>query len=130
MGGLATGMMRDDIAPLARFVLREQMSPSPAFDIIYEGYMRRILEQLSRILQRLAGGTLTKEELQVRSIALLGQVFVFRFGHAALRRATQWQSIGESESTAVRAAVLAHCDAIVNGLQGGTRRPDGARGSS
>ncbi len=30
-------MMRDDIAPLARFVLREQMSPSPACDIIYEG---------------------------------------------------------------------------------------------
>ncbi len=63
--------------------------------------MRRILEQLSRILQRIAG-------------------------HAALRRATQWQSIGEPEST----AVLAHCDAIVNGLQGGRRRPDGARGSS
>src|SRR5450432_914088 len=28
MGGLATVMMRDEIAPLARFVLREQMNPS------------------------------------------------------------------------------------------------------
>ena len=121
MGGLATVMMRDEIAPLARFVLREQMNPSPAFDIIYDGYMRRILDQLGRLLQRIAGGTLRTEELRVRSIALLGQAFVFRFGRAALMRATEWKSIGEAESTAVRAAVLAHCDAILNGLQYGAR---------
>jgi TetR/AcrR family transcriptional regulator, regulator of cefoperazone and chloramphenicol sensitivity len=121
MGGLATVMMRDEIAPLARFVLREQMNPSPAFVVIYEGYMRRIIEQIGRLLQRIAGGTLETEELRVRSIALLGQAFVFRFGRAALMRATQWKSIGEAESMAVRAAVLAHCDAILDALQSGAR---------
>ena len=120
MGGLATVMMRDEIAPLARFVLREQMNPSPAFEIIYEGYMRRILDQMGMLLQRVAGGTLKTEELRVRSIALLGQAFVFRFGRAALMRATQWQSIGEPEAMAVRAAVLAHSEAILNVLESGT----------
>jgi hypothetical protein len=112
-------MMRDEIAPLARFVLREQMNPSPAFEIIYEGYMRRILDQMGMLLQRVAGGTLKTEELRVRSIALLGQAFVFRFGRAALMRATQWQSIGEPEAMAVRAAVLAHSEAILNALESG-----------
>jgi hypothetical protein len=120
MGGLATVMMRDEIAPLARFVLREQMNPSPAFEIIYEGYMRRILDQMGMLLQRVVGGTLKTEELRVRSIALLGQAFVFRFGRAALMRATQWQSIGEPEAMAVRAAVLAHSEAILNALESGT----------
>ena len=119
MGGLATVMMRDEIAPLARFVLREQMNPSPAFEIIYEGYMRRILDQTGMLLQRVAGGTLKTEELRVRSIALLGQAFVFRFGRAALMRATQWQSIGEPQAMAVRAAVLAHSEAILNALENG-----------
>ncbi len=64
MGGLATVMMRDEIAPLARFVLREQMNPSPAFEIIYEGYMRRILDQMGKLLQRVAGGSLKMEELR------------------------------------------------------------------
>ena len=119
MGGLATVMMRDELAPLARFVLREQMNPSPAFEIIYEGYMRRILDQMGMLLQRVARGTLKTEELPVRSIALLGQAFVFRFGRAALLRATQWQCIGEPQAMAVRAAVLAHSEAILNALESG-----------
>jgi AcrR family transcriptional regulator len=130
MGGLATVMVRDEIAPLARFVLREQMHPSPAFEIIYEGYMCRILEKLGALLQRIAGGTLTTEDLRTRSIALLGQVFIFRFGHAAVMRATQWKAIGEAESMAVRAAVLAHCGAILNALETGGRAAAAARGSS
>jgi TetR/AcrR family transcriptional regulator, regulator of cefoperazone and chloramphenicol sensitivity len=119
MGGLATAMMRDEIAPLARFVLREQMYSSPAFEIIYEGYMRRILDQTGKLLQRVAGGYLKPEEARVRSIALLGQAFVFRFGHAALMRATEWKSIGEPEAMAVRAAVLAHSEAILDALESG-----------
>ena len=79
MGGLVTVMMRDEIAPLARFVLREQLNPSPAFEIIYEGYLRRILDQMGNLLQRIAGGQLKPEELRVRSIALLGQAFVISF---------------------------------------------------
>jgi TetR/AcrR family transcriptional regulator, regulator of cefoperazone and chloramphenicol sensitivity len=121
MGGLATVMVRDEIAPLARFVLREQMNPSPAFEIIYEGYMRRILDQLGKLLQRVAGNTLKTEEIRVRSIALLGQAFVFRFGRAALMCATEWQSIGEPEAMAVRAAVLAHSEAILDALENGAR---------
>ena len=120
MGGLATVMMRDEIAPLARFVVREQMNPSPAFDILYEGYMRRMLDQMGRLLQRVAGGSVSSEELRVRSIALMGQAFVFRFGRAAVMRATGWESVGEQEIMAVRATVLAHCEAVLNSLQSGT----------
>ncbi|MFI4888928.1 MAG: CerR family C-terminal domain-containing protein [Steroidobacterales bacterium] len=122
MGGLATVMMRDEIAPLARFVVREQMNPSPAFDILYEGYMQRMIEQMGRLLQRVAGGTLSNEELRVRSIALMGQAFVFRFGRAALMRATGWESVGEPETMAARAAVLAHCEAVLDSLHSGARR--------
>lgn len=121
MGGLASVMMREESAPLARFVLREQMNPSPAFEVIYEGYMRRLLDQMGKLLQRIAGGRLKNEELRIRSIALLGQAFVFRFGQAALMRAAEWKSIGEAEAMAVRAAILAHSEAILNALESDAR---------
>lgn len=120
LGGMATVMMRDEIAPISRFVVREQMSPTPAFDIIYDGAMRRVVEHMGVLVQRVAGGALSTEELRVRSIALLGQVFVFRFARAALLRATGWEIIGVYEIEAVRQAVLAHSAAILAALEART----------
>jgi len=83
LDGLVTVMMRDDVAPLARFVVREQMNPTPAFDILYDGAMRGMIDRVSRLLQCVAGGRLPNEALRVRSLALLGQVIAFRFARAA-----------------------------------------------
>jgi len=120
LGGLVTVMMRDEVASIARFVVREQMNPTPAFDIIYDRAMQRVVERMSVLLQRVARGALNTEELRVRSIALLGQVFAFRFARAALMRATGWEFVGPCETEAVRAAVLSHSDAILTALQAWT----------
>jgi len=117
LGGLVTVMMHDDVAPIARFVVREQMNPTAAFDIIYDRAIRRVIDRIVILVQRVAGGRLPGEELRVRSLALLGQVFAFRFARAAVMRATGWESVGLSETEAVRAAVLAHSDAILRALE-------------
>jgi TetR/AcrR family transcriptional regulator, regulator of cefoperazone and chloramphenicol sensitivity len=119
LGGLVSVMMQDEVAPIARFVVREQMSPTPAFDILYDRAMRRVIDPMVVLLNRVAGGRLTPEELRVRSLALLGQVFAFRFARAALMRTTGWESVGAVETEAVRAAVLAHSDAILRSLEAG-----------
>ncbi len=119
VGGFVTVMMRDDVAPLARFMVREQMNPTPAFEILYEGTMRRVLTLLGDLLQRVAGGALGTEEIRIRSLALMGQVFVFRFCRAALMRTTEWESVGAWEAEAVRTAVLAHSEAILIALEKG-----------
>jgi TetR/AcrR family transcriptional regulator, regulator of cefoperazone and chloramphenicol sensitivity len=119
LGGLVTVMMRDEIAPWARFVVREQMNPTPAFEVLYEGVMQRILALLGDLLQRVAGGALTAEETRIRSIALVGQVLAFRFCRAALMYATGWESVGVGEIEVVRTAVLAHTDAVLIALERG-----------
>jgi AcrR family transcriptional regulator len=122
LGGFVTVMMRDEVAPLARFVVREQMNPTPAFEILYEGVIQRILALLGEMLQRVAGGAMAAEEIRIRSIALIGQVLAFRFCRAALMYATGWASVGASETEAVRAAVLAHTEAVLIALERGARR--------
>jgi TetR/AcrR family transcriptional regulator, regulator of cefoperazone and chloramphenicol sensitivity len=119
LGGFVTVMVRDELAPWAPFVLREQMNPTPAFKILYEGAMQRILALLGDLLQRVAGGALTAEETRIRSIALVGQVLAFRFCRAALMYATGWESVGVGEIEVVRTAVLAHTDAVLIALERG-----------
>lgn len=114
--GLAVIMMQDDIAPLARFVVREQMNPSPAFTVLYDGAMRHVVGALACWLHIIAGDSLTETQRHVRCIALLGQAFAFRFAHAALLRSTGWQQAGPRETEQVRQAVSAHTRAIVSDL--------------
>ena len=117
MAGFVQIMMRDDVAPLSRFVVREQMNPTPAFAELYDGAMGQVIGRLGELIQRIAGGRLSEEELRVRTIALMGQIFAFRFARAALMRSTGWDTVGERETDLVRAVVLAHARAILDELQ-------------
>jgi AcrR family transcriptional regulator len=117
LGGLAVIMMHDDIAPMARFVVREQMNPTPAFAVLYDRAMRRVVETLMRHLEVIAPGRFPTETLRVRCIALMGQVFAFRFARAALMQVTAWQTVGPRETALVRDTVIAHTRAVLADLR-------------
>jgi hypothetical protein len=113
-------MMNDDIAPTARFIVREQMNPTPAFAILFDDAMQPVIERMHQLLQRVAANRLTHDQVRIRTVALFGQVLAFRFARATLLRATGWQSVGAAEISAVRAVVLAHVNAILADLEKGT----------
>lgn len=117
--GFANFMLRDDVAPMARFVVREQMEPTDAFAILYEGAMRPVVARLGELLQRVAGGRLTEEDQRLRSVALMGQVLAFRFSRAALMRATGWTEFGARETELVKSVVATHTQAILMDLEQG-----------
>lgn len=118
VGGMIVIMMQEEIAPIARFVVREQMSPTPAFDILYDGAMRHIVEPLVALLKTVSRSRLTEEEARMRSFSLMGQVFALRFGRAALMRVTGWDSVGPRQTELARAAILANVRAILAELAG------------
>jgi AcrR family transcriptional regulator len=118
VGGMIAIMMQEEVAPIARFVVREQMSPTPAFDVLYDGAMRHVIEPLVALLMTLAGDRLDLEDARVRAFSLLGQVYALRFGRAALIRLTGWRSVGPRETELARAAILANVGAILAELTG------------
>jgi AcrR family transcriptional regulator len=120
LGGFVAIMMNDDIAPTARFIVREQMNPTPAFAILFDDAMQPVIERMHQLLQRVAANRLTHDQVRIRTVALFGQVLAFRFARATLLRATGWQSVGAAEISAVRAVVLAHVNAILADLEKGT----------
>lgn len=121
VGGLAGIMMLEEVAPLARFVVREQMDPGPAFAVLYDGAMRAVIERIGDLVKSVAKDKFGTEELRVRTIALLGQAFAFRFARAGLMRATGWRDAGDREVEIVQTIVKAHTRAILKDLASGSR---------
>ncbi len=119
LSGFVGIMMNDDIAPFARFVVREQMNPTPAFAILFENAMQPIIELMDELLQRVAGHRIPHEQRSIRAVALMGQVLAFRFARATLMRVTGWESVGAAETDAVRAVIIAHAEAILSNLEQG-----------
>lgn len=120
LGGFVAIMMNDDLAPIARFIVREQMNPTPAFAILFDEAMQPVIERMHQLLQQIAANRLTHDQVRIRTLALFGQVLAFRFARATLMRATGWQSVGADEISAVRAVVVAHTNAILADLEKGT----------
>jgi AcrR family transcriptional regulator len=117
LSGFVSIMMGDDVAPIARFIVREQMQPTAAFDALYLGAMRPVIDRVGNLLQRVARRPLDGDELRARTVALMGQVLAFRFARATLMRATGWRTVTARETEIVRAAVLVHSNAILAGLE-------------
>jgi AcrR family transcriptional regulator len=117
VGGMSAIMMQDEIAPIARFIVREQMNPTPAFAVLYDGAMRHIVEPMVVLLGTISGDSLTIEELRVRCIALMGQVFALRSARAALMCITGWEHVGPRETGLVRDVVVANTRAVLADLE-------------
>ena len=117
MSLLVNAMLRNETAPFARFIFREQQEPTAAFDIIYGGGMGRVLARLCALLGVIADGRIPDIELRVRVIALMGQVMGFRVARAATLRLTSWSDLGEMERALIDRVIQTHLGAILDQLE-------------
>ena len=110
-------MVRPESASWARYILREQMEPTPAFDLLYGSLMSPVLAQACALLRRVSGNGLSVKDARLRALALFGQVLVFRACRAAVLRSNEWDDIGEPEAKRIRAVVRLHLDAILDSIE-------------
>jgi AcrR family transcriptional regulator len=89
----------------ARFIVREQMSPSPAFDILYEHGMGHVVTLVTRLVATVCELDEDSEQARLTAITLIGQVLVFRVARAAVMQATGWAKIGERERDEIRTVI-------------------------
>ena len=95
----------------ARYIVREQMQPTAAFDVIY-----RFLGGAVTIATRLVAAALSRpdnEETRVRVFTFLGQVLVFRVAQTLVLRRTEWTTIGDAERATIKRIVLGQIDDIL-----------------
>jgi AcrR family transcriptional regulator len=97
----------------ARFIVREQMQPSGAFEVIY-----RIMGGSVGLATRLvavATGRPEDEETRLRVFTIFGQVLVFRVAQALVLRRMEWEAIGDRERAEIKRIVTENVDTLLGG---------------
>jgi AcrR family transcriptional regulator len=106
-------IIRPESTPWARFILREQMEPTAAFEILYGGVMGRVIHQVAALVERIGEGRWSGAEARLKTLAILGQALVFRLARAALLRTTGWADIDADGLAAIRQVVHAHTQLVL-----------------
>jgi AcrR family transcriptional regulator len=101
------------LASFPRFVLREQMDPSPAFEILYAGVMEPLHKRFCTIWGEAIRADPQSEKVKLQVFALLGQVFFFRMAQAGAIRRMGWTVIGEEQVAALVANASRTVDALL-----------------
>jgi AcrR family transcriptional regulator len=103
----------DESAAWARLILREQQNPSEGFDVLYRGFMDRVLGVTAELVARAQNRGRTAAECRLTAFTILGQAIVFRAARATVMRGMQWQALGGRELDAIKTQLRRNVAAIV-----------------
>ncbi len=106
-------------------MLREQLQPTAAFEVLYEGLIRPIHEAISMLTSRLLGGAADETETILRAHAVLGQVLAFEIGRATILRRLGWPSFAPEQIEQI-AAIAAEFACRTLGVNAPDRLGDAA----
>ncbi|WP_051630581.1 CerR family C-terminal domain-containing protein [Afifella pfennigii] len=106
----------DDMRRVARFVLREQMQPSPAFDILYGELIQRLHSTVCVNFAVATGEEAESQAVRLRVFLLFGQALFLRVGEAAVRRRLGIERYDAALLTEVKEMLKQHLNLIVAGV--------------
>jgi AcrR family transcriptional regulator len=96
----------------ARFIVREQLDPTPAFDVIY-GLMEPAHRTLTRLVAAALGGDPESPEMKLRAFTILGQGLVFRVAPTLVNRRLGRRALGEKERETIKRILTSQVNAIL-----------------
>ncbi len=90
--------------PWGPLMMREQQSPTPAFDLIYERFMKRMLGAMTKLV-RVADASKSEAAARLTVVSIMGQIMVFRVARAGVMRHLGWQRLGAAQLALAQDAV-------------------------
>jgi AcrR family transcriptional regulator len=96
----------------ARFVVREQLDPTSAFEVIY-GLMGPAHTLLTRLVAIALGGDPESPEMKFRAFSILGQGLVFRVAPTLVSRRLARRTLGEKEREIIKRVLTSQVSAIL-----------------
>lgn len=97
----------------AHFMIREQMDPTPAFEILYAGFLEPMHRLCSTLVARVRGLEPDDPDAVIAASTLIGQIMVFRAARATVLRRLGWDGYSENRIEQVKAVVRRHARAIL-----------------
>jgi AcrR family transcriptional regulator len=109
---------------VARIILREQMYPSAAYDIIFSGFMGSALDSMATLIMTISGD-ISRRKATLRAMSIVGQVLAFRVARETVVRALDITGYSPEETEEIREIIMEHTRCIIDGLTHGSNRPTG-----
>ncbi|HYL57443.1 MAG TPA: CerR family C-terminal domain-containing protein [Candidatus Acidoferrales bacterium] len=97
----------------SNFVMREQMQPGAAFEILYSGIMRPVTFTCARLLGVLFQRSADDPRIAIRAQSILGQVLIFRVSHRTALRHMGWKEFSAERVKLIQSVVFADVDRII-----------------
>jgi AcrR family transcriptional regulator len=110
----------EEMRRVARFIIREQMQPTAAFDVLF-GTFSRLHGVVCRLLGAAAGLDPEAEETRIRAFLLIGQAVFLRIGEAAVLRRMEIKGYDAAFLERVKELLKQNLRAIVEALREGRR---------
>jgi AcrR family transcriptional regulator len=89
----------------ARIVLREQLYPSSAYDIIFHRIMTPMVNAVTRTVATATGET-SSRVASLRAMTLIGQIIVFRVARETMVRALNLEGYSPEETAQIQGVIL------------------------
>ncbi|WP_459176236.1 transcriptional regulator CecR [Ewingella americana] len=106
----------DETLNLSKFISREQLSPTPAYQLIHDRVMAPMHSHLTSLVGRYTGRDPLDTETILHTHALLGQILAFRLGRETILLRTGWTNFDKANRQQISSVVLTHVDFILLGL--------------
>lgn len=110
--GMADLISQEKSTHWAQLILREQQSPTAAFSLLYDGFMGRVLNLLTRLVMRIRG-TDDEPDARLTVVTIFGQIMVFRAARAGVLRQMGWGQIATPELAAIQNKIRINVTAIL-----------------
>tara|TARA_X000001036_G_scaffold214841_2_gene201244 strand:- start:6257 stop:6934 length:678 start_codon:yes stop_codon:yes gene_type:complete len=103
---------------MAQIIIREQMQPSPVFNILYENMMQPMHHTVTRLIAFLLGVDATTQDAILCTHTVLGQLLIFKTHKEFVLRSSGWTGYGEEETAAIVSRIIRNTDAIIAAHKG------------
>lgn len=90
--------------PWGPLMMREQQSPTPAFDLIYERFMKRMLSAMTKLV-RVVDASKSEAAARLTVVSIMGQIMVFRVARAGVMRHLGWRRLGAAQLALAQDAI-------------------------
>lgn len=91
----------------AMLILREQQQPTEAFEILYQGIFKNLLEILGTLIALATDGDPKNKTIRLSALTVIGQVLMVRTLRATVMRHMAWKKISTREIREIREQIRA-----------------------
>lgn len=109
-------LTQDDTLNLSKFISREQLSPTAAYQHIHQQVIAPLHSHLTRLIAACTGREAEDTDTILHTHALLGEVLAFRLGRETILLRAGWSGFDATKSARISSVVKSHITFILDGL--------------